>query len=204
MLYHCLYKEPEGEALLPTCEREVNGRTDTFLYAATHMSKALAFSFSYHEGEVCLNSGIPDTDEEFVIVCGGQPTLDKPRHVRVYGFADDGFEEIQGYRQAVSRNAVNFSDTQLVLETTDIKDLMENGLQIFLMQETADEWEKEEMFETYVQKQGGILYNLVREGRAHWINMEQSVNPNQKLLCNFRREDRRRAAAVRAGHALSV
>lgn len=92
MLYHCLYKEPEGDQLLPTCEREVNGRTDKFLFAATHLSKALAFAFSYHDGEIICNGGIDETDEEFALVCGGKATLDKERHIRVYGFSSKGFE----------------------------------------------------------------------------------------------------------------
>jgi hypothetical protein len=117
MLYHCLYRTPEGEALLPTCEREVNGLTAKFLFAATHLSKALAFSFSYHgpNPEIIMNGGIGDSPDEFAIVCGGQEVLNRPRHIRVYGFPDEGFEHIEGARQAVSEQPVYFKDTKLIL-----------------------------------------------------------------------------------------
>lgn len=190
MIYHCLYKNPIGNELKPTCVREVNGLTDTFLFAATHLSKAMAFSFSYHDGEIICNGGINETEDEFALVCGGQEALDKDRNIKIYGFSSEGFEEISGARQCVSTEPVAFKDTELVLETSDIKDLMRNGLQVFSIDEKIDELDVGKFMDHYNGLRGGLLYNLLKEGRARWINDENGINPNEKLKLEFANLDK--------------
>jgi len=131
------------------------------------------------------NGGIDGTDEEFALVCGGQATLDKDRHIRIYSFSSEGFEQIPGARQSVSTVPVEFKDTEIVLETTNIKDLMRNGLQIFLIDETVDELDAQLFLDRYNSMKGGLLYNLVKEGRIRWINEEMNVNPSAQLKSEF-------------------
>lgn len=183
-LYHCLYKKPQGDSLLATCFREVNGETKNYLYAATHLTKALAFAFSYHDNEVVFNANYEHPENEIVVLCGGQDTINKPRHIRVYGFPDDGFTEIPHGRQAVSENPMPFSRTRLVLETTDIDDLMKRGLQIFVLPKKLDAYFAPEDENRYSQKHwedgnrwGQLMAKIIEHDGAVWLNRERGINP---------------------------
>lgn len=182
LLYHCMYKEPVGNALLATCFRNVNGEEKNYLYAATHLTKALAFSFSYHDNEVLMNSGIDGSDNEMVIVCGGQATLDKKRHIRVYAFPDDGFIEIPKARQAVSENPMPFSKAEKILETRDINDLMEKGLQIIVLPGSMEDYSDQEGLDIVSKKywrqgstHGDIVSAIMSDLGARWINLERNI-----------------------------
>ena len=179
-LYHCMYKEPEGEAILASCFRDVNGEEKSYVFAATHLTKSLAFAFSYHANEVLFNSGIGDTPNELVVLCGGQKTLDRERSIKVFAFPDDGFTEISRGRQAVSENAVPFSQTRIVMETTDINDLMKEGLQIFLLPEDVSHYLDENGNATTDHRSaknwGEAMAAMMRDNGARWINQERNIN----------------------------
>lgn len=178
-LYHCMYREPQGAALLASCFRDVNGEQKNFLFAATHLTKALAFAFSYHDNEVLFNSGIEGSPNEIVLLCGGQATLDKPRHIKVFAFPDDGFAEIPRARQAVSENPVPFSQTRIVLDTTDINDLMKSGLQIFVLPEKVEHYEIGGETMHIGMRMGGnhgeVMGKIMQQYGARWINQERGI-----------------------------
>ena len=194
-LYHCLYRQPEGNALKATCEREVNGHTGTFLFAATHLTKALAFSFSYHDSEIMCNGGIGKTTDEFAIICNRSQTLNAPRHIRVFAFSAEGFEHVgrpeHDSRQMVSPKDMPFDKTRLVFETQDVQDIMKQGLQIFSTDKTVDELFAENFFDTdrphMTQEQW--LHSLVQRPDFTWENKAQGINPNKLLLSEFSRLD---------------
>lgn len=181
-LYHCFNKEPQGDSILASCFRKVNGKEANYLFAATHLTKALAFAFSYHDKEVILNAGIKGSDNEMILLAGGQGVLDKERHIRVFGFPDEGFTVLPGWRQAVSENPLPFSKARLVLETEDYRDLMKAGLQIFLLPEEGD---------FYFDSEGGFkgdsflresktkeeyIHKVAQAYGGRWINEEQKIN----------------------------
>lgn len=181
-LYHCMYRQPEGEAILATCFRAVNGIEKNYVFAATHLTKALAFAFSYHDGEVLFNSGIEDAPSEIVMLCGGQATLDKPRSITVFGFPDEGFTEIPGARQAVSESPVPFSQARIVMKTTDINDLMARGLQIFVLPHDvsyyADPQNADNIWSTYMTPApnfGQGVAGIMAGTGARWINRERGT-----------------------------
>ena len=196
-LYHCLYKEPEGDALKVTCDREVNGRTDRFLFAATHLTKALAFSFSYHTDEIICNGGINDTTEEYAVICNRSKTLSAPRHVRVLAFSGEGFELVgraeQDTRQMVSTKDMPFKNTSLVFQTDNVQDIMKQGLQIFSTEKTVDELFAEDFFgekrENMSQKEW--LHSLTKRSDFTWENNVQEINPSTVLLESFKKYNQR-------------
>ncbi len=181
-LYHCFYREPQGDAILASCFRDVNGTEAAYLFAATHLTKSLAFAFSYHDNEVLMNSGIDQTDNELVILCGGQATLDKARHVRVFSFSDAGFEILDRARQAVSPHPMPFSMTEKIMDTQDINDLMEKGLQIFVLPEPVDHYMTGDgenvVSRDYYQPAdtpGAAMAGIMRDLDARWINKERGI-----------------------------
>ncbi len=186
-LYHCFYREPKGDSILASCFRDVAGEPKPYLFAATHLSKALAFAFSYHDNEVLMNSGIEGTDDEIVVLCGGQETLDKPRHIRVYSFSSEGFSEIPKARQAVSEFPMPFAKTQLMLETRDINDLMREGLQIVVLPLKVEDYMLDDDQNKASQIFGSslsphdFLARMMRELDARWINEERGINPCKTL-----------------------
>lgn len=188
-LYHCLYREPEGDALRASCEREENGRRDKFLYAATCLTKALAFSFSYHdEGEIICNGGIDGAPEEFAVVCERSKTMNAPRHIRVLAFSGDGFEDVgEGSRQQVSTKDMPFEKTKLVFETTSLNDTMAHGLQIFSTEKTIDELFTEDFFggDRPHMTQKEWLHSLTKRPDFIWENKARDINPSPFLKREF-------------------
>jgi hypothetical protein len=148
VLYHCVNHPMTGDSLQPRCLREVNGRKDTFLFAATRLSKALAFAFDYHSelpespGIIC-NGAIDGTPDEFAIICNRNKTLNELSHIKVYAFPADGFEYVDPgteSRQSVSTQAMPLSKAKMLLETSNVEDLMRHGLQIFSTDKTLINW----------------------------------------------------------------
>jgi len=187
-LYHCLHRAPQGAALLPTCEREIDGVTDHYLFAATCVSKSLAFAFSYHGAspEIVMNGGIYGTSEEFCILIGGDETLNAKRNIQVLSFSSAGFKEIgHGSRQAVSTAPLPFSQTSTILETDNIDDLMRNGLQIFCLNEPNVENALEMIARHDAKSTMAMLTALMVEENMRWINVERSISPYQKLRKSF-------------------
>ena len=180
-LYHCVNKPIEGDSLLPTCERTVNGKEGSYLFAADRFTKALAFAFSYYDKEVMFNCNLDDgSSNECIVLSGGQHTLDKPRHVKVLSFSNEGFEQMGGSCQWVSKQAMPLEETMEVLETHSINTLMERGLQIFLMDEDGDALDKEGFLDAYLSQENPIQ-RLHSEGRTRWINQERGINPCPSL-----------------------
>lgn len=184
-LYHCMNREPVGDALMPTCEREANGRTERFLFATPYMSKALAFAFDYHEGkEIICNGGIDGTDDEFAIICDRNRTLNAPRVIRLYAFDDPGFEDIPKARQCVYDHPVPLIETRLVLESDNVEDLMLRGLQIFSTPQTLDALCEQNFLEKMhdCPDNESWLVDLVAKEGFVWENLNRDVSPTAKIL----------------------
>lgn len=198
-LYHCLYQKPEGPALKATCEREVNGRSNKFLFAASHLTKSLAFSFSYHaspeEGEIICNGSIDETPDEFAVICRRSITLNAPRHIRIFAFSSEGFESAwKGGRQYVSPVDMPFEKTKLVFETSNVQDIMRKGLQIFSTEKTVEDlWNLGFMDHKFLGNKPW-LHDAIRNKGFVWENEAQNINPNQYLAGKFKEYDHRSLA----------
>jgi len=185
-LYHCVNKTVEGDNLLPTYEGTINGKENTYLFAADKLTKALAFSFSYHTGEVRLNGDIDNSPNEFVVLCGGQQTLDKPREIKVFSFPNENFEQVDQTCQWVSTQPVQLDQTNLIIETHTINTLLECGLQVFVMDKTIEELQQSgelERSSQELQEHGSIPYiqRLYQNEGLRWINKERGINPCPSL-----------------------
>lgn len=189
-LYHCMNREPIGDALEPTCVREVNGRTDTFLFASPYISKTMAFSFDYHgTGEIIMNGAIDGTQDEFAIICDSVNTLSRPRHIQLFSFPDEGFTPLHPRaRQCVSTRPIPFTETECLFVSQDVEDTMRYGLQIFSTEKTVEELLDDGFFEKFQAMPGTTeecLWQLVRDQGFCWENQVRNVNPNPKLLDLF-------------------
>jgi hypothetical protein len=187
VLYHCINRPITGDALLPTCRRTVNGREDDFLFAATHLSKALAFAFDYHgaDGIVC-NGAVSGTPDEFVIICNRDKTLNELPPIKVYAFPSQGFAPAwpgTDSRQSVSTQAMPLASAKLVLETGSVDDLMRHGLQIFSTDKTFEELGGNRFFESSAAAASNEdwIARLYKSGGFHWENNERGINPTPKL-----------------------
>ena len=184
-LYHCLYRKPEGNALKATCERNLGHISGRFLFAATHLTKSLAFAFSYHEDnrEVLLNYAIPDTENEAVVLLASSNPLEKKRNITVLEFSDEGFVALEeGSRQSVSTDDLPFSRTRVALETNDYKDLMRLGLQIFVIDDIAHPSVLD--CKLMIQRSNSMeamFASLIKAGQMRWINDDEGINPCKKF-----------------------
>lgn len=189
-LYHCMNKDPEGDAIQPTCEREVNGRTGKFLFATPYISKAMAFSFDYHDkGEIICNGGIEGTRDEFAILCNRDVTLNAPRHIQLFSFSGEGFERIhpESSRQYVSERPVLFNQADCLFISHDVEDTMRYGLQIFSTTKTREQLLEENFFDQMndVRSTEERLLNLVQNEGFVWENQARDIHPTPKLLNVF-------------------
>lgn len=188
ILYHCVNQPVQGNALLPTCERTVNGQEGNYLFAATHLSKALAFAFDYKSEcpDIVRNGGIAGTDDEFVIICKGEKTLREMPLVEVYAFDSETFEQAwpgQESRQFVSQHPLPLAKTKLVLKTNNVEDLMRHGLQIFSTEKTFSELGGAEFLDldSAVPDEDWLM-QLLDRGDFRWENKERQINPTPQLL----------------------
>ena len=192
-------REPQGDALEPTCVREVNGRTDKFLFASPYISKTMAFSFDYHDkGEIIMNGGIDGTRDEFAIICDRETTLTRPRHIQLFAFSGDGFETLSG-RQSVSTRRVPWAEADCLFVSHDVEDTMRYGLQIFSTDKTLDQLLAENFCEKYCDMQGSDgerLYQLVRDQGFRWENQARNLNPTPQLLDLFSALSRQQQAPL--------
>jgi len=195
-LYHCLYGPPKGEALQPTCLRNENGREGYYLFATPYLSKAMAFSFSYHNGkDICMNGPLEGTPEEFAIICNRVETMAATRPALVYAFSSEDFEPIRGARQYISTKSIPFNQTILAFQTNNVRDVMLKGVQIFSVEETPEEFFKPGgLNDRYGSGRSNeeMLYSLVRDGHGRWENRQQDVGASQKLIGSFEKMERRR------------
>lgn len=184
-MYHCLYNEPAGSALRATCERDLGELKGTFLFAATHLTKSLAFAFSYHDGEVFSNGGIKGTDNEWVMLMASKKPLEKERSITVLSFDGEGFIELEGQRQAVSREDLPFSKTSLHLQTTDYRDLMREGLQILIFDDVNHPDAIGDNYMDDFTTSGEFFAHLMKAGALRWVNRDENINPCQQLHRNI-------------------
>ena len=195
-LYHALYKDPQGDALLPLSERAVNGRTDKFLYATHSFSKAMAYAFSYHNRQdIGGNGQIDGTPDEFAIVCTRDKTMNEPRNLRIYSFSSKNFEPVDGCpsiaRQWVSTQPQPFREATLSYQTDDVHELMRRGLQIISVAMGPDEFYASGLADKYWNTPGpaeNMLAAMIRDGVGKWENKERthpngksSLRPNVKI-----------------------
>lgn len=185
-LYHAMTVEPVGDVLFSSVVRTINGKTAPFLFASGHLSKSLAFGFSYPEKEIMMNGPIEGTNDEFVVICGGQKTLEQPRHVRVFSFESAGFVAVEGKpRQYVSEAPVPLAKAQRFMEITDVEDIMRLGVQIFMSDKSFEELWSEGFVDKVKPYSGRIpefLAMLVQKEGLKWINRDRHVNPNPLLV----------------------
>lgn len=192
-LYHALYKTPQGNALLPLSDRVENGKRSLYLYATHSFSKAMAYAFSYHSGEICANGLIQGTPDEFAIVC--RRMLDDKRLTRIFNFSSRGFAPVGGCpsvaQQWVSEKPQPFAQAALCYQTGDIHELMRRGLQIISVDMTAPEFTQAGLAAKYLGMPGAnenMLAALIRDGIGRWENRERthpnghsSLRPNRKI-----------------------
>lgn len=192
-LYHCLYKKPTGDALLATYEGEFSGISGKFLFAATHLTKALAYAFSYHDREVMGNGEIEGTDNEFVVLRASKNPLEKERHIIVLSFNKDGFIPLEeGSRQSVLPTNLPFEKTTRVLETTHYQDLMQKGLQIFVFNDSKYPDSMNHGIFKYTDKfptmESGFAH-LLNTGYLRWINREENIGICPTLKIKIQAEE---------------
>ena len=190
-LYHCMYKTPDGDALKATYEGTFGGLTGKFLFAATHLTKSLVFAFSYHEGEVCMNTAIYGSDNELVVLSASKNPLEKVRHITVVSFDDDGFIPLpEGSRQCVLPTDLPFDKTQLVLETTSYQDLMRHGLQIFIYDDVANPIPAVNEYFRSIHPRTETAFNiLMKAGLLKWVNLDEGINICPKLYHDIMQDD---------------
>lgn len=85
-LYHCVLGCPLGDSLEPRTLREVNGRSDHYLFASHVLSKSLAFAFSYMKQEILLNAAVPGSKDEIALVFDRENVMNRNRQITVYEF----------------------------------------------------------------------------------------------------------------------
>ncbi len=187
LLYRCILNGLRGNRLEAGFDCEVNGRRANYLFAATCLSKALAFAFDYSTREILANGGIEGTTSEFALICDRSKTLGAPRRIQVLSFSSAGFEEAwpgTDSRQAVSTESLPVEKTNVVLETTDVKDLMRHGLQLFSTDRTLEQLTKDGVpaYFTRGMDARALLQELLRNEGFYWENLRENIDPDAMLL----------------------
>lgn len=200
-LYHCIPVAPRGTEITPSanygatipddiCNKlgiEPDAQTP-LVFAATHLTKALAFGLIGGDGEKLFNTAIDGTDGELVVICDREKTMSRARDITVYSFPSDSFEVMPHMqRQAVSPQAVPFDQADIALQAKNAEDLMRAGLQIFSF--------KESFKEAYDSPQDKSLRSaaslpqalgtLIEKGDIVWENHAHGINPNPVLAARM-------------------
>lgn len=194
-VYHCIPVSPEGEVIRPSIGygNPMSARIRQLLnidttekvpvvFAALRMSKALAFGFQYHSGEILLNASMEEADVELAVICNRKETMARDRDITVYEISDKNFVKLDAAAdQAVSKEAVKFSDAKIVFKAKSAHDLMTKGLQVISYEGHALEIQKE--FYDLIDKRG--LYTAISEflksGKLIWENKESNLNADPTL-----------------------
>lgn len=201
VVYHCIPVEPFGDSILPSTkcggyltENEryklnvpVQEKTP-LVFAGTHITKSMAFGLQGKFQEKILNCSIPGSDSELVLACDRKNMLSRQRHISIYEIPRDKFNfiEVDGReRQAISAQAIPFSDTKIAYRANNVKDLMHGGLQILAFDSTFKYLSDSGILDHIDTLNSDDFYKyigkMVREGKLVWENMEQGVNPCQRL-----------------------
>jgi hypothetical protein len=201
VFYHCIPVTPYGDAILPsanygaTIPADVCAKLDIaageqtpHVFAATHLTKALAFGLIGRDGEKLLNAAVQGSDRELVVICDREKTMQRERDITVYAIPAKGFEILPHMeRQAVSPRAVPFADAAVTLRAKNAEDLMRAGLQIFSFRESfadlAQDRDAEDLRQTNDFPRS--LADLVRSGKVVWENHSRGVNPDPVLAAQM-------------------
>ena len=194
IVYHGIPCPPVGDFLLPSekygSELTQEVRTalglapnmkPPLLFASTHISKALAFTFSRQNKEVLFNAPIKHTDYELIVLLDRSRTMSSPRNGAVYAYSSEGYVPLSNLsRQLVSMSPVRISETSKILEITNSLDAMKEGLQIFTMHETFDQIDIKSFFREREERELSpieIIKELLNDGRAEWENYTHDIKP---------------------------
>jgi len=200
-LYHCIPVAARGTEITPSANygatiphdicNKLGIEPDTqtpLVFAATHLTKALAFGLIGGDGEKLFNAAIEGTNDELVVICDREKVLNRMRDITVYSFASDAFEVLPHMeRQAVSPQAVPFDQAAVELQAKSAADLMRAGLQIFSF--------KENFAAVYDSQQDRLLKaakslpqalgTLLKKGDIVWENQAQGIHPNSVLAAQM-------------------
>ena len=158
------------------------------VFAATHLTKALAFGLIGGDGEKLFNAAIDGTDGELVVICDREKTMSRARDITVYSFSSDSFEVMPHMqRQAVSPQAVPFDQSDIALQAKNTEDLMRAGLQIFSFKESfKDAYDSPQDKSLRSAKSlPQALGALIAKGDIVWENHARGINPNPVLAARM-------------------
>jgi len=201
IFYHCIPVTPRGEGIFPSANygaaipEEVCGKLGIvpgaqtpLVFAATHLTKALAFGLIGGDGEKMFNAAVQGSDNELVVICEREKTMARDREITVYAFPEKGFEVLPHMeRQAVSPHMVRFDETQVVLKAQNAEDLMRAGLQIFSFRESFVDLGHDRDAEQLCKAEDlpRNLADLVKSGKLVWENHSRNVNPDPILAAQM-------------------
>lgn len=128
VVYHCIPVKPEGDHIRTssnygmTISPEVRARIGMppeehtpLVFAATHITKAMAFGFQGTLGEKILNSSIEGSEGEMVLACDREKLMSRVRDITIYEIPKKDFVTLEyADRQAVSINPVPFDEARIV------------------------------------------------------------------------------------------
>jgi hypothetical protein len=200
VVYHCIPVKPEGDHIRPsanygmTISPEARAQIGMppeehtpLVFAATHITKSMAFGLQGTLGEKILNSSIEGSDGELVLACDREKLMSRVRDITIYEIPNKDFVTLEyADRQGVSMKPVPFDQAKIVFRGTGAEDLMRGGLQVLAFNKSFQEVHEEKLFESKMQdKQYKNLYEvigaLVKEGKVIWENKERGINPNPIL-----------------------
>lgn len=201
-LFHAMRSMPDGHALKPGLERDVNGKKGKFLFATPYLAKTLMFAFDWHAGEAILGGAVEGSPDQYIIICEKEKTLAKKIYLRVYSFNGEGFEKtlygsayipracegkIRDTREFFTEKEVPLSRMTVAYEITDIETLMRKGLQIFSTSETKKELIEEGFVgeKYHALSAHAWLAELQASEGFIWENAHRGINPNKILEQDF-------------------
>jgi hypothetical protein len=200
-LYHCIPWAAEGTAIrtstnygtnIPQSVRDTLGMGEghqPLVFAATHLSKALAFGMP-KGAQGMLNTEVPNSDKELYLCADRDNTMKMQLNATVYAFSGKGFVPLpNAERQSVSLHEVPFAETKQVFHASSPQDLMRGGLQILAFRETLKELENGDHQTSFIErmmKETGLdlfacMGKMVRDGRLVWENQASGINPDPAL-----------------------
>lgn len=200
-LYHCIPVAPRGTAIMPSANYGATipqdvchklgiepGAQTPLVFAATHLTKALAFGLIGGDGEKLFNAAIEGTDDELVVICDREKAMSRVRDITVYGFASDRFEVLPHMeRQAVSPQAVSFDQATIELQAKSAADLMRAGLQIFSFKESfavVYDSPQDKLLKT-AKSLPQALGALIEKGDIVWENHARGIHPSSVLAARM-------------------
>lgn len=199
-VYHCIPVTPEGDGIRtstnygknipPEVQKKLslsNTEKTPLVFAATHITKSMAFGLQGNLGEKLFNSAVENSDNEMVLACDRKALMERERDITIYKLSGKDFEVLpNAERQAVSTKPVPFSQTEIAFKGKNAEDLMRGGLQILAFNESFQELNGHEFINKTMAERGHknlneFLGDMVREGKVIWQNRESGINPDPAL-----------------------